>query len=108
MNKTKAKFKQKYGFWNLIPLIIGSIIGVGSYFKIGKILHATATILTWLVAIIVIEEQIEIIQIVNDSKHKSHFKIDVQKFKLQRFFSFVSCTSLRDCFVYVQETMNKY
>lgn len=59
MNKNKAKFKQKYGFWNLIPLIIGSIIGVGSYFKIGKILHATegnatSTILTWLVAIIMI------------------------------------------------------
>lgn len=52
-------FKKRYSFWTLIPLIIGSIIGVGSYFKIGKILSATngniaSTIYTWIIAIIII------------------------------------------------------
>lgn len=58
--------KKNYTILNLIPFIIGSVIGIGAYYKIGGILQKTggnswSAISTWIVAIVIIGSSLLII-----------------------------------------------
>lgn len=60
------KNNKNYSIWNLIPFIVGSVIGIGAYFKIGSILQKTGgsawtTILTWVIAIVIIASSLLIV-----------------------------------------------
>lgn len=64
---------KRYGMSSLIPLIVGTVVGIGSYFKIGKILKATdgnamVAIVTWIIAIFVIACSLLIISELISSK----------------------------------------
>lgn len=58
--------KKNYSIWNLIPFVIGSVIGIGAYFKIGGILNATGgnawtAIITWVIAIIIVASSLLVV-----------------------------------------------
>lgn len=78
MKGPKQHRKQKYGLFSLICLVVGSIIGVEAYFKIGKLINLTkgnlfSIISTWTIAIIMIfATSIILISMLSSKKHEYH------------------------------------
>lgn len=69
---------QKYGLFSIISLVIGSIISVAAYFKIGKLISLTkgnilSMVLIWLIAIIIIfATSMILISMLSSKKYKNH------------------------------------